>query len=206
MARFISSIIMVTANFSSNQLNKKAEQILRGALPEFLEHGYANTRMDQVAKTAGVSKQTLYSYFDDKEGLFTALIQYVACRKFRLVWSQPLEGEPREVLTQLAKRILSQINDPDYLCFVRLIIAESGKHPELSQLFLRNVAQPAIAIFKGYLQQHPELKIQDPEVIAHIFVGSLIHHILTQNMLSGNAIIPMEPERLISHLVNLIIN
>ncbi len=71
-------------------LNKKAEQILKGALPEFLEHGYAATRMDQVAKTAKVSKQTLYSYFDDKEGLFTALVQYVACQKFRLFWTKPL--------------------------------------------------------------------------------------------------------------------
>jgi TetR/AcrR family transcriptional repressor of mexJK operon len=197
---------MITIDSSSTQLNKKAEQILRGALPEFLEHGYADTRMDMVAKTAGVSKQTLYSYFDDKEGLFTALIQYVACQKFRLVWSQPLQGEPRAVLTQLAQRIMTEINDPEHLCFVRLIIAESGKHPELSQLFLGNVAKPAIAIFNGYLQEHPELKIQDPEVIAHIFVGTLIHNILTQNMLSGKDIIPMEPERLIENLVHLIVN
>ena len=198
--------MMMTESSSLTQWNKKAEQILQGALPEFLEHGYAATRMDQVAKTAGVSKQTLYSYFDDKEGLFTALLQYVASQKFRLVWSQPLRGEPRQVLTQLARRIMTQINDTDYLCFVRLIIAESGNHPELSQLFLKNVAQPAIAIFKAYLKDHPELKIQDPEVIAHIFVGSLIHNILTQNMLSGYKIIPMEPERLIDNLVNLIID
>ncbi|MDJ0731574.1 MAG: TetR/AcrR family transcriptional regulator [Crocosphaera sp.] len=197
---------MMTLDSSLTRLNKKAEQILQGALPEFLEHGYAATRMDQVAKTAGVSKQTLYSYFDDKEGLFTALIEYFACQKFRLVWSKPLTGEPRQVLTQLGQRIITEINDPDYLCFVRLIIAESGKHPELSQLFLENVAQPTIAIFKGYLQDHPELKIQDPEVVAHIFVGTLIHNILTQNMLSGQKIIPMQPERLIDHLVDLIIN
>ncbi|MDJ0846457.1 TetR/AcrR family transcriptional regulator [Crocosphaera sp.] len=190
----------------STTRNKKAEQILKGAMPEFLEHGYATTRMDQVAKTAGVSKQTLYSYFEDKEGLFTALIEYVARQKFRLVWSKPLTGEPRQVLTQLAKRIVTEINDPDYLCFVRLIIAESGKHPELSQLFLENVAQPAIAIFKAYLREHPELKIKEPEVVAHIFVGTLIHNILTQNMLSGHTIIPMEPERLINNLVDLIVN
>ncbi len=187
-------------------LNKKAEQILQGALPEFLEHGYAATRMDQVARTARVSKQTLYSYFEDKEGLFTALVQYVTCAKFRLVWSKPLSGEPRQVLTQLGQRILTEINDPDYLSFVRLIIAESGKHPELSQLFLENVAQPAITIFTGYLKDHPQLKIQDPEVIAHIFVGTLIHNILTQNMLSGDKIIPMKPERLIDNLVALIVD
>ncbi|MEM8777471.1 MAG: TetR/AcrR family transcriptional regulator [Cyanobacteria bacterium P01_G01_bin.49] len=196
---------MISVNPSSTRLNKKAEQILRGALPEFLENGYAGTSMDKVAKTAGVSKQTLYSYFYDKEGLFRALIKYIACQKFRLVWSNPLKGEPPEVLTQLARRIIKEINDPDYLCFLRLIIAESGTYPELSQLFLQNVAQPAVAILTGYLQEHPELKIRDTEVVAHIFVGTLIHNILTQNMLSGKEVIPMETERLIKHLVELIV-
>ena len=196
---------MISVNPSSPRLNQKAEQILQAALPEFLENGYAGTSMDKIAKTAGVSKQTLYSYFYDKEGLFRALIKYVACQKFRLVWSKPLKGEPRKVLTQLAQRILQEINDPDYLCFVRLIIAESGTYPELSQLFLQNVAQPAIAILVDYLRQHEELRIRDPQVIAHIFVGTLIHHILTQNMLSGKNIIPLEPECLIQELVELII-
>jgi AcrR family transcriptional regulator len=197
--------MMMILKPSAIQLNEKAEQILRGALPEFLKNGYAGTSMDKVAKTAGVSKQTLYSYFYDKEGLFRALVKYVACQKFRLVWSKPLKGEPQEVLTQLAQRILKEVYDPDHLCFVRLIIAESEKHPELSQLFLQTVAQPAIAIFKSYLEDHSELKIDDPEVIAHIFVGTLIHHTLTQEMLHGKEVIPMEPERLIKNLVNLIV-
>jgi AcrR family transcriptional regulator len=44
----------------------KTEQILQGAMREFLTHGYAGTSMDKVAKTGGVSKATVYSYFADK--------------------------------------------------------------------------------------------------------------------------------------------
>ena len=47
---------------------EKAEQILNGAMPEFLQNGYACTSMDKVAKSAGVSKQTLYSHFSYKDG------------------------------------------------------------------------------------------------------------------------------------------
>lgn len=54
-------------------MEEKAEQILQGALSEFLVHGYAGSTMDRIAKSAGVSKQTLYSYFGDKEGLFYSL-------------------------------------------------------------------------------------------------------------------------------------
>lgn len=185
--------------------SEKARQILGGALPEFLNNGYAATTMDKIARAAGVSKQTLYSHFSDKEELFTTLVQQMACEKFRLVWSQPLAGEPQTVLTELAERILKQVNDIEHLSFVRLIIAESGKHPELSQLFLRNIAQPANNILIQYLKEHPELKINDPEVIARIFVGTLIHHLLTQEMLHGEEIMPMSAERLISNLVSLIV-
>lgn len=187
------------------QLPAKAQQILRKALPEFLNHGYAGTSMDRIAKVAGVSKQTLYNHFADKEALFTALIKQIAAQKFRLVWAKSLAGEPQPVLTDLAWRILEQVNEPEHLSFMRLLIAESEKKPELSQLFLQNVALPAIAILTDYFQEHPELKISDPEVTARIFVGTLIHHLLNQEMLHGREIMPMSPERLIKNLVGLIV-
>ena len=59
----------------------KSEQILQGAMQEFLAHGYAGTSMDKVAKTGGVSKATVYSYFADKEGLFVALVQRLRRKK-----------------------------------------------------------------------------------------------------------------------------
>jgi AcrR family transcriptional regulator len=186
-------------------LTDKAQKILQGALPEFLKHGYAGTSMERVAQAAGVSKQTLYSYFADKDGLFLALIKQTARQKFRLVWSQPLEGEPGEVLKALGHRLLAQAEDDDYLCLIRLIIAESEKHPELAQLFLKDLAQPAMKILTQYLQAHPELGHRDAEAVSRIFVGSLIHFVLTQDMLKGKEILPMEPERFINGLVALIV-
>ncbi|MGK7877220.1 MAG: TetR/AcrR family transcriptional regulator [Xenococcaceae cyanobacterium] len=184
----------------------KAEQILRGALPEFLKHGYASTSMDKVAYSAGVSKQTLYSYFSDKDGLFTALVKHMACEKFQLVWSKPLKGKPERVLRDLAHRLLKEVNDSEYLCFVRLIVAESGKRPDLAQLFLSNVAVPAIKTLTRYLKEHRELNIVDSEATARIFVGSLIHFIMTQEILHGREIMPIAQERLIDSLVHLIVD
>ncbi|MBE9202404.1 TetR/AcrR family transcriptional regulator [Synechocystis salina LEGE 06099] len=57
--------------------NDKAEQILDGALKIFTTQGYAAASMDRIAKAAGVSKPTLYSYFQDKEGLFMALVRHL---------------------------------------------------------------------------------------------------------------------------------
>ncbi len=186
---------------------EKAEQILKGAMPEFLQHGYACTSMDKVAKASGVSKQTLYSHFSDKDGLFTALVERIATEKFNLVWSHPLQGQPEQVLRDLAKRILKEnINDNEYLCFVRLIVSESGKRPDLAQLFLKTVCQPSVVILTQYLEDQPQLNIVDPEATARIFVGSLIHFIMVQEVLSGQTVMPMDEDRMIDSLVHLIVH
>lgn len=52
----------------------------------FLKHGYAGTSMDRVAEVAGVSKNTIYNHFQDKEGLFTALIEQITTNRFQIVF------------------------------------------------------------------------------------------------------------------------
>lgn len=184
----------------------KAKQILHGALPEFLNHGYTRTSMDRVASSAGVSKQTLYSYYKDKEGLFTALIKHITCQKFQLVWSEPLQGEPELVLRELGTRLLSNINDEEYLNFIRLIVAESGTRPDLSQLFLAQVAKPATKILTNYFQEHPQLNFSDPEATARVFIGSLIYLIISQELLHGKEIMEMESDRFVDNLIDLILS
>ena len=56
----------------------KVEQILQGAMQEFLVHGYAGTSMDRIAASGGISKATVYSHFQDKQGLFKALVERLA--------------------------------------------------------------------------------------------------------------------------------
>ena len=184
----------------------KAKQILHGALPEFLKHGYTRTSMDKVAKSAGVSKQTLYSYYSDKDGLFTALIQDIALEKFQIFWSKPLEGEPETVLKEIAYRILDNVGNKNHLSFARLILAESDKRPDLSQLFLKTVAKPSIEILTNYFQEQVEFNFADPEATAMIFIGSLIHYVINQELLHGKEVIPMDKERYVKNLIGLVLN
>ncbi|HEY9296928.1 MAG TPA: TetR/AcrR family transcriptional regulator [Phormidium sp.] len=184
----------------------KREQILQGAMQEFLAQGFTATSMDRVAKTAGVSKATVYSHFEDKEGLFVTLIERLAQRKFQLIMgSLSLSEEPKILLRQLATVLLDQMcNDPEYMIFVRLVIAESGRFPNLAKTFVRNIAKPAVETLTQYLATHPELKISDPEATARIFLGALIHFKLSQEVLHGNEIMPMESDRIIDSLTRLI--
>ncbi|MEG4346821.1 TetR/AcrR family transcriptional regulator [Microcoleus sp. A003_D6] len=181
----------------------KSEKILQGAMQEFLAHGYAGTSMDKVAKAGGVSKATVYSYFQDKEGLFAALIQWLAQEKVNFTI---LDEEPAVVLRFVATTLLDQASqEPEFLTFVRLVIAESGRFPQLAQTFVRNLAKPGIERLTQYFASHPELKLSDPEATARIFIGSLVHFQLTQEMMHGKEIVPMECDRLIDGLLHLIL-
>ncbi len=182
----------------------KSEKILQGAMQEFLTHGYAGTSMDKVAKTGGVSKATVYSYFQDKEGLFAALVQRLAKEK---IYFTVMDEEPAVVLRFVATTVLEHtIQEPELLAFVRLVIAESGRFPQLAQTYIRNLAKPGIERLADYLASRQELKLPDPEATARIFIGSLVHFQLIQEMMHGKEIMPMEHDRLIDGLLHLILS
>lgn len=186
----------------------KVEKILQGAMQEFLAHGYAGASMDRIAVAAGVSKATVYSHFQDKEGLFKALVEQLARKRFESVFgTQPLEGEPYIVLRQLLTKALTQmLNDKEFQGFQRVLIGESARFPELSQVFLSCIAKPASEIISQYLVSRPELNIPDPEAMVWILMGSIVHLVIAQEIMHGKDILPMESDRLIDALIHLITN
>jgi AcrR family transcriptional regulator len=188
-------------------ISKKQEQILQGAMQVFLHCGYAGTSMDRVATQAQVSKQTIYSHFQDKKGLFTALIERVTIRRFQHEMSiATCQDEPAIVLRRLAESLLSKMEDQEYLAIIRLVIAESGRFPELAQLYSRTVIRYGVRTLGAYFENHPELNIADPEATARIFLGTLVAFILSQEILLGKHAMPMAKERITDSLLQLILN
>ncbi|MBW4494209.1 MAG: TetR/AcrR family transcriptional regulator [Oscillatoria princeps RMCB-10] len=187
---------------------EKVEQILKGAMQEFLAHGYAGTSMDRVAAAAGVSKATVYSYFADKEGLFAALMEGLAKKRFQILLdiASPT-GEAKIVLRQLAETLLNQVTeDAEHITFMRVIIAESGRFPNLAKIFIRQITQPVLEKLVHYLASHPELNIPDPEAAARIFLGSLVQFIIIQEILHGKEIVPLDKERMIDSLTHFMLS
>lgn len=185
----------------------KVEQILQGAMQEFLVHGYAGTSMDRVAASGSVSKATVYSYFLDKQGLFKALVERLAKERFQSVFgTQKLVGEPKIVLHDLiVKALNAMLKDDEYMAFMRVLIGESERFPEIAQFCVASLIKPTIKTLQDYLASHPELNISDPEATARIIVGSLVHFVMTQKMMHGADILPMESHRLTDSLTDLLL-
>lgn len=193
-------------------LPKKAAQVLKGALQVFLERGYAGASMDRIAAVAGVSKATVYSHFRDKEGLFEALVRQLARDRLPKLFEAVNQGvaradvSPRTCLRQLCTTMVDRMTqDGLYLDFLRLTIGESGRFPQLAEVFLKNFTRVGIAAFTDILKTYPALKGRDVEAITRIITGSLIAHVLTQYILHGHRVVPMERERIINSVVDLVL-
>lgn len=105
---------------------ERPAQILEAALPVFLEHGYGKATVDQLATAARVTKRTIYSYFDGKAGVFTAMVRSLATT----VSSDAPDGD---TLESLATRIVYRLNSAELIGLHRLVIAESTRFPELAK-------------------------------------------------------------------------
>lgn len=189
------------------QYTPKQEAILQGAMHVFLHSGYAGTSMDRVAAEAGVSKQTIYSHFQDKEGLFKALMERMTLRRFQtLLGTELLQGEPETLMRQFAEGFLNKIADEEYVAWFRLTIAESARFPELAKLYGRTVIQKGREIIAEFFQQHPELGFTDSEAAAQIFIGSLVSYVLAQEIFYGKENFVLERDRMVESLLTVMLN
>jgi TetR/AcrR family transcriptional repressor of mexJK operon len=110
---------------ASERVERRA-QILEAALPVFLEHGYGNATFDQLATAARVTKRTIYRYFDDKAGVFTAMVRSLAT-------TVSSDAPDHDTLESLATRIVYRLNSAGLIGLHRLVIAESTRFPELAK-------------------------------------------------------------------------
>lgn len=193
----------------AREKSNKVKAILEGALQVFTVHSYAAASMNSIAVAAGVSKSTLYSHFQDKKGLFLALIQDLTHSSrqevFNLLSQSDLDDPPEQVLAQIATVMLENFekNRP-LLTLMRLVIGESERFPDIAQTFIREIKKPMLEQLTLYLASQTQLQLSDPQVTARVFAGSLVHYLIIQNLLYGDEVLPLERDRMINGLVQLI--
>lgn len=153
----------------------KREQILQGAMHVFTSEGFGGASMEQVAKHSGVSKGTLYNYFDSKQALFAVLIA-MECDKLRgLVFSlDGVRAPPEAVLMQVGLAFMQSTLRPHEMAMARTVLAESHKFPELGRAFESAGPELGALSLGRYLRGLADQKllaIDDELLAAHQFIG-----------------------------------
>jgi AcrR family transcriptional regulator len=152
----------------------KRRQILDGARQVFLAAGFDGASMGEIARAAGVSKGTLYVYFDSKEALFEALTleekKGLAEVLFHLDAGDP---DVRGVLTRLGGSYLRVMAHPDHVASVRMVIGATEKFPRFGQMFYEAGPCQGIARLGAYLASQDKagrLSVSDPPLAAQHFL------------------------------------
>jgi AcrR family transcriptional regulator len=115
---------------------RKAEQVMASARTLFLERGFSDTSVDDIASRAGVSKPTVYSHFGDKRGLFIAFIrEEVEALAGTIVTVGNAGDAPRAGLERFGRAYLDIVLSPNAQALFRVVLAESAKFPEIGAAF-----------------------------------------------------------------------
>ena len=150
--------------------------IREAAASLFLEKGYQGTSMDEIAAKAGVSKQTIYTHFPNKEVLFEELVFMNAGRveefaaELRRTFEQAagIDAGLRAVARLYARFVIR----PDVLRLRRLVIGEAGRFPDLARRYYAAVPERVYeALAELFRRQASEgrLTVADPLLAAHHF-------------------------------------
>jgi TetR/AcrR family transcriptional repressor of mexJK operon len=175
--------------------------IVEAATALFLERGYVDTSVDDVAARAAVSKRTLYNNFADKERLFTEIVLGITAtaEEFaaRVVGPLRTAEDVPAALHELARRHLASVTRPQVVRLRRLISAESGRFPHLARQYHQRapgLVVTALADAFALLARQGRLRAPDPARAAEHFAFLVVGPTLDRVMFEGEAAVPAAAE------------
>ena len=157
----------------------RPEEIIAAALELFVERGFAATRLDDVAAHAGVSKGTLYLYFESKEDLFKAVVRGNIV-PLLLHGEQLLEnfaGSSADLVRQLVLGWWELTGSTKIAGIPKLVIAEAGNFPDLAKFYYDEVILRAHSMFRRVLQRGAdagEFREVDIDHLVHVTLAPLV--------------------------------
>lgn len=144
--------------------------IIDAAFAEFLEHGYARGTTASVAQRAGLSKVTLFRYFESKEALFEAVMQrHIASASLALQASAMLDNEPvGAYLLRAVAPAMDVIDSSGRAATARLVVAEGLEFPQLAQMYRRTALEPLIAHVHALAElAHSRGELKEPALLRY---------------------------------------
>lgn len=152
---------------------RKFDQVLEGARSVFMADGFEGASVDDIARAAGVSKATLYSYFPDKRLLFMEVANTECARQSQdAIDNIDVTAAPRDVLCQVGRHFLKFITSKFGQQVFRICVAESDRFPEIGRAFYKSGPERMRAEMGEYFRaavERGELQIEDFTLAADQF-------------------------------------
>lgn len=179
-------------------------ELLDAALALFVEKGFAATRVEEVAARAGVSKGTLFLYFQSKEELFKAVVHENLAGRF-VEWNEEFErfeGDSADMLRACLTAWWERIGATPASGITKLMISEAQNFPELASFYQREVMEPGKALIRRILQRgvdRGEFRVDDMDYAIYSVIAPMIFLMMNKHSLGTcvPATEPLDPHRFV---------
>ena len=180
----------------------RPQELLAAALDLFVERGFAATRLDDVAKAAGVSKGTLYLYFSSKEDLFKAVVRESIVPLIGEAEGMigEFSGDSEELFRTVMTNWWQNIGTTKLSGLPKLMMAEAGNFPELARFYQEEVVNRGEKLVASMLargMQRGEIREVDLEIDARLLIAPMLMMMMWKH---SSGVCMVEEEKLGTYL------
>lgn len=188
----------------------RPEEILDAALQEFTARGFEAARMEDIAKSAGLSKAAIYLYFPSKVALLEALIEAKVGPLASGVQALSVAGiaDPLNTLRVMATMAAHRLGDPSLFAVPRLVIGISGRFPEIAKYYREHVVEKARGALETIIEAaiaKGQIRKADKAAIVRAFIGPLFFEAMWTHVLGGETALN-DPQKLIQQQFDVLLN
>jgi AcrR family transcriptional regulator len=211
----IETLINQTEAAPKRERRKEARpgELLDAALDLFVEKGFSATRVEEVAARAGVSKGTLFLYFQSKEDLFKAVVRENIATKFP-TWQEEFitfTGSSAELLRYALCSWWERIGNTRASGITKLVMSEAQNFPEIAAFYQEEVIKPGNAMIRRILErgvESGEFRSLDLEQAVHIVVAPMIFLMMWKHSMGACATSAkiVDPEQFIHMQVDVLLH
>jgi AcrR family transcriptional regulator len=194
----------------SRRKEARPAELTRAALELFVERGYAATRLEDVARRAGVSKGTLYLYFDSKEELFKAVVREGVVpaleRGERML--EEHRGEAASLVRELMQGWWQLVGNTPYGGIPKLMISECRNFPELAKFYHDEVISRGYRVIERAIQRgmdSGEFRRLDMDYVTRLVVAPLVLMAIWRHSFDYCDSHRLDPDRYIEHHTQLLL-
>lgn len=213
----LSKFIRARSDEASPKRERRKEarpgELLDAALDLFVEKGFAATRAEEVAARAGVSKGTLFLYFQSKEELFKAVIIENISGRFT-EWNAEFDaydGSSADMLRYAMNMWWERVGATRASGITKLILSEAHNFPEVTAFYQAEVIQPGQALIRRILQRgvdRGEFVVPDLDYAMYSVISAMVFLVMSKHSLGAcvPADRPLDPKRYIESQAGIILN
>jgi AcrR family transcriptional regulator len=195
----------------SRRKQARPGEIVGAALELFAERGFAATRLDDVAARAGVSKGTLYLYFDNKEELFKAVVRESLLPNIARVETlvAGFAGPTRELVRRIVETIGMTVATSRLGALPKLVIAESGNFPDIARFYLEEVINRGLGMIEAVLRrgiERGEFRAVDVGLTVRTVVAPVILLALWKNSFEPVDAAPLDARAYLANYLDILMD